>query len=349
MNDGPAIVTGVPGWLGTRFVQTLLEGMPELPKLVLARERRVSILTVNPKFTASQLQSYNQVRLVHGDVCEPSSLTPLFDEARGGTVFHIAGVVHPQRGIKELFAVNARGTDNMIQAALRAGVRRFVFISSNSPVGCNANANERFDESAPYKPYLNYGKSKCVAEQVVRAAAGNIEIVILRPPWFYGPGQPPRQTLFFKMIRQGKFPLVGDGLNMRSMAYIDNICQAMHLADQQDQAQGETYWIADRQPYTMRQIIDTVEELLEHEFGLAVAHKRFRLPFIASEAAYLVDLALQSCGLYHQKVHVLSEMNKTIACQIDKAERELGYAPSVALKEGMRRSIRWVLDQGIGL
>jgi nucleoside-diphosphate-sugar epimerase len=54
-------------------------------------------------------------------------------------------------------------------------------------------------------------------------------------------------------------------------------------------------------------------------------------------------------GLYHQKIHVLSEMNKTIACSIDKARRELGYAPVVELEEGMRRSLAWCLAEGIRL
>jgi nucleoside-diphosphate-sugar epimerase len=49
-------------------------------------------------------------------------------------------------------------------------------------------------------------------------------------------------------------------------------------------------------------------------------------------------------GIYHQKIHVLSEMNKTIACTIAKAERELGYRPEVELEEGMRRSIAWCLQ-----
>jgi nucleoside-diphosphate-sugar epimerase len=60
----------------------------------------------------------------------------------------------------------------------------------------------------------------------------------------------------------------------------------------------------------------------------------------------MVDKMLQSLGLYHQKIHVLSEMDKTIACTIDKAERELGYAPKVDLEEGMRRSVSWMLANG---
>ena len=54
-------------------------------------------------------------------------------------------------------------------------------------------------------------------------------------------------------------------------------------------------------------------------------------------------------GFYHQKIHVLSEMNKTIACSIEKAQRELGYNPPVALEEGMRRSLAWCLAQGLSL
>ena len=56
------------------------------------------------------------------------------------------------------------------------------------------------------------------------------------------------------------------------------------------------------------------------------------------------DATLQRFGLYQQKIHVLSEMNKTIACSIDKAVRVLGYDPKVGLEEGMRRSLRWTMN-----
>jgi nucleoside-diphosphate-sugar epimerase len=181
----------------------------------------------------------------------------------------------------------------------------------------------------------------------VRAAnEGAFETVVIRPPWFYGPGQPPRQGLFFTMIKDGKAPLVGPGDNRRSMAYVDNICQGLLLCERVEQARGQVYWIADRRPYPMTEILDTVERVLERDFQIPVAHKRMRLPGFASSVAWLVDGALQSMGVYHQKMHVLSEMSRTIACTIAKAERELGYDPKVDLEEGMRRSIRWMLDNG---
>jgi nucleoside-diphosphate-sugar epimerase len=178
---------------------------------------------------------------------------------------------------------------------------------------------------------------------------GGIETVIVRPPWFYGPDQPPRQTLFFRMIREGKAPILGDGQQRRSMAYVDNLCQGLVLAERTPAATGETYWIADERPYTMNEIVDTVERLLEREFGLAVAHRRLRLPSAVGDAARAADALIQRAGFYHQKVHVLGELNRSIACSVEKARRELGYRPTIALEEGMRRSIRWCLDRGIAL
>lgn len=77
--------------------------------------------------------------------------------------------------------------------------------------------------------------------------------------------------------------------------------------------------------------------------------KRMKLPEIVSKIACWVDKTIQGLGFYHQKFHVLSEMNKTITSSIGKARRELGYQPTVALEEGMRRSLQWVVDKQGGL
>jgi nucleoside-diphosphate-sugar epimerase len=146
------------------------------------------------------------------------------------------------------------------------------------------------------------------------------------------------------MISEGKAPIVGGGKNRRSMAYIDNICQGLLLCERVEQAKGGVYWIADRRSYSMNEIVDTIERVMERDFAVKVRHKRARVPGVVSRIAWVVDLQLQWMGLYHQRIHVLSEMNKTIACSVARAEKELGYAPKVELEEGMRRSIRWMLD-----
>ena len=268
-------------------------------------------------------------------------------DAEGATIFHCAGIVHPKYSVRQFYDVNVEGTRNLLKAARVGRVRRFIFVSSNSPVGSNPEPADVFDESSTLRPYMNYGRSKKLAEDLVNEAGANgwFETVIIRPCWFYGPNQPQRQTLFFDMIRTGTVPVVGSGLNRRSMSYIDNVCQGLMLCEQVSAANGRTYWIADHRPYTMLEIIETIERLMEREFQIPVAHKRLYLPDAASTIALGVDALLQGAGLYHQKIHVLSEMNRTIACSVTTAIQELGYDPKIELEEGMRRSIASMLGR----
>jgi nucleoside-diphosphate-sugar epimerase len=344
------LVTGAPGWLGTRLVRNLIGGLSDVPGLEKAdRELPIRCL-VRTGIDASPLRAMGEsIQVVEGDLRDPVSLKTFCRDAEGGTLFHCAGLIHPARRVKELYEVNVDGTRALLQTAEEAGVRRAAIVSSNSPIGTNPGSDHLFDEASPYNPYMNYGRSKMLMEQEVHQfqARGKLETVIVRPPWFYGPDQPPRQTLFFTMIKNGSAPIVGDGESRRSMAFVDNICQGLLLCESVPSANGQTYWIADRRPYTMNQIVDTVERLLETEFDIPVAHKRLKLPYVAGEVAMWMDAAIQGVGLYQQKIHVLSEMNKTIACTIQKAEEELGYDPKVELEEGMRRSIHWCLDEGL--
>jgi nucleoside-diphosphate-sugar epimerase len=288
----------------------------------------------------------DRIEVVSGDVRNAADCAKLCADSKGAVLFHTAGMIHPRK-VKEFYDINLDGTVNLLEAAIQAGVKRAVVVSSNSPCGCNPHPDHLFDEESPYRPYMNYGRSKMRMELAVKERQGKIETVIIRAPWFYGPNQPPRQTLFFQMIRDGKAPIVGSGKNLRSMAYIDNLCQGLLLAALVEKASGNIYWIADKRPYSMNEIIDTVERLLETEFGQKCAHKRMRLPGLASEVALMMDATLQAAGIYQQKIHVLSEMNKTIACSVARAEKELGFKPGVALEEGMRRSLKWCAAQGI--
>jgi nucleoside-diphosphate-sugar epimerase len=340
------LVTGAAGWTGQRLVESLILGLHDSECLSAPQPGlRVRCLVLPGQRSVVFERLSAHVEVVEGDLRRPEDCARFCADARGAIVFHTAGVIHPSR-VREFNEVNVEGTKGLLSAAAAAGIRRAVVVSSNSPCGCNPSRTHRFDESSRYHPYMNYGRSKMLMEQAVHAVQkeGRLETVIVRPPWFYGPYQPPRQSLFFRMIRDGKAPIVGDGNNLRSMCYIDNLCQGLMLAALTAKASGQTYWIADERPYSMNEIIDTVEKCLETEFGIACAHKRLRLPGLASEFALVADAVLQAVGVYHQKIHVLSEMNKTIACAVDRARTDLGYQPRIALEEGMRRSIRWVLD-----
>jgi nucleoside-diphosphate-sugar epimerase/choline dehydrogenase-like flavoprotein len=340
------LLTGAPGWLGTRLAESLLGGVPAARAAV--PPGRVLRCLVRPSEDAGVLSALSpDVELAPGDLTDPESLRAFCRGAEGATLFHVAGLVHPARFVREFERVNVEGTRSLLAAAQEAGVRRVVVVSSNSPIGCNPSPDHVFDESSPVNPYMGYGRSKARMEAIVRDvhASGRLETVIVRPPWFYGPRQPARQTQFFTMIKNGRFPILGDGRQRRSMAYVDNICQGLLLAAASERANGQTYWIADERPYTIEQIVTTVAEVLE-SFGFACRPARLRLPRAVGELARWMDAGIQRTGLYQQQLHVLGEMHQTIACSIAKAQRELGYAPAVALREGMAASVEWCLANG---
>lgn len=337
------VITGATGWLGTALVHALTgDG-------TWRRDGRLRTL-VRDRTEADRLRSLDdRIEPVVGDLTVDADVAALF-ETGGATVdvVHTAGVIHPG-SVDEFFAVNAGGTRSMLRHAAETGVRRFVHVSSNSPFGTNAGPGDRFRDDEPYHPYYGYGRSKMEAEIAVgEAVDAGLDAVIVRPPWFYGPHQPPRQTTFFTMVRRGLFPVFAGGDQRRSMVYVDNLVQGVVRAELTATSPGRAWWIADERPYTVTEIVETVGRALRDE-GLEVTPNRARVPGFVAQVAERADALIQRTGRYHQQIHVLGEMNKNIAVDISGARRDLGYDPEIALYDGMRRSIRWCLDQGLEL
>ena len=336
----PAVVTGAAGWLGQNLVRAVAGDRPRVRCLVRAPFEAPLLEVVGPS-----------VEPVVGDVRDPVAVARLFDGVgAGATVFHAAAVIHPERHVRELYDVNVGGAQLVVDGARRAEAGRFVHVSSNSPFGANARPTDRFTEDSAYAPYLGYGRSKMEAEQIVARSheRGDVPTVIVRAPWFYGPFQPARQTRFFAAIRRGRFPLVGDGTQQRSMVYSGNLVDGLLRAESTPDAAGRVYWIADAEPYELRGVIEGVREALVAE-GFEVNDRELRLPRVAGVVAAAADTVLQRRGRYVQALHVLGELKDTIACDITRARAELGYEPAVSLVEGMRRSIRWCVDRGLRL
>ncbi|MGQ0831522.1 MAG: NAD-dependent epimerase/dehydratase family protein [Microthrixaceae bacterium] len=333
------VITGAGGWLGQNLVRAVLSDRRAVRCLVQTEQEAALLSLASPV-----------VQAVVGDVRDPTALDRLFDGMSGATVVHAAAIIHPLRRVQEIHDVNVGGTQLALDRARRFGSGRFVHISSNSPFGANPTPEDRFTESSPFNPYMAYGRSKADAETLVAAAwaRGDVQTVVLRPPWFYGPHQPERQTQWFRAVRRGRFPLIGDGSNRRSMVFTGNLVHAVERAEVSAPALGKAYWIADGEPLEMRSIIGTVREALVAE-GLTVSGGQPRLPRLAGVVAERLDGVLQARGRYVQALHVLGELKDTIACDIGLARRELAYHPPTTLLDGMRDSIRWCLERGQAL
>lgn len=330
------VVTGAAGWFGSAFLDLLAQ----------QEVNGVRLLVRSPTDVPTVHGHLPHARVYVGDVADRQVAADLFDGVTSCEVVHAAGVIHPTR-LSEFERVNAVGSEVVVSQALRSGLRRFVHISSNSVIGTNPTPDEAFRDQEPFHPYLGYGDSKMRGEVAVQQAleAEGVPGVILRPPWFYGRFQPERQARFLKTVRSGRFPLIGDGENRRSMVDVDRLASAAWQALRADTVGVSPYWVADGQPYTMNEILAAVREAARLE-GLPVTEGAVRLPAIAGRIAYRADAMLQRFGRYQQEIHVAGELDKTIACRVDGAVRDLGFVPAVDLVEGMRRSYRWGLENG---
>jgi len=333
------VITGASGWLGRALVH----------RLTADPTRQRLRLLAHTTAEARMLESVGNAEVVTGDIARPDTARRLLHAIDGDfDVIHTAGVIHP-RSTREFFEINANGTRHVAEAAGEYDVRRLVHVSSNSPFGTNPHTNDTFRANEPFNPYYGYGVSKMQAELAVfEAIDRGLDATIVRPPWFYGPFQPPRQTTFFRLIRAGHFPVVGNGEQRRSMVYVDNLVDGVIAAELSPAARGKAYWIADRRPYTVNEIVETVGRALVDE-GLEVRTPSAHLPAIVGRTAETADRILQRVGLYQQQLHVLGEMNHTIACDISAARADLGYEPRVELYDGMRASIRWCIAEGLEL
>lgn len=344
------LITGATGWLGQRLLKCLrhYKASFESVRCLVPENEPLALAQLRDEYK----DSAQRYEFVTGDITNKHTLLPFFQDCDGAALIHCAGIIHAKPSV--LWQVNVDGTRNLLNLAMNRGIKRVVYVSSNSPCGFNLSnrLEDAFTDDFSRKPeilnpYMAYGRAKAEAEQLVwESTFGTaLKYVIIRPTWFYGPGQPPRQTEFFKMVRDGRAPIVGDGTNLRSMTYVDNLVGALIASAALPWVTGQTYWISDKRPYSMNEIVDTIEDVLEKDFGIKCKGKRLRLPRFVSPVAQRIDGALQRFNLYNQKIHVLGEMGENIFCDISKAQKWLGYNPDIELRAGMCRSIQDVLDR----
>jgi nucleoside-diphosphate-sugar epimerase len=331
---GTLLVTGVPGWLADAFLRSLgRDPISDVSRVRCLVQTSSSLDGLEPKNRWGI-----EAEVVRGDLQDTASLA----QAVAGVdyVIHGAAIMHVRR-IEEFYAINTQGTRNLAWAAAKAGVRRFVYLSTNAAAG-RGDAPERLvRETDADNPLSHYGRSKWLGERSLFDAPGHMERTVLRPCMFYGPPVPRRHVDVYRRIAHGWMPLVGSGKYARSLTYIDNLLQGVRLALSKSSAASQIYNIADAEPYTTRQVTEAMARALE-------ARPRYiPLPGIVATLAFRADGLLASLGFYQQTLHLLGEANWNVGVSIEKARRELGYTPKVGIEEGMRAAVRWCRERGL--
>lgn len=337
------IIFGANGWLGKNLLDQFDSKIKKGNNFSLTA-------VIEDESQQIELKDFKQfiTRIINADITNPNQLNFLKKNNGDRLIIHCASVIHP-KNVKQFYKVNYFGTKNIIEMSKHSSAKTtFIYISSNSPFGVNSSnqLSSSFDEQSEYKPYMKYGFTKMLAEkEVKKSASQNFKFCIVRAPWFYGKYQPARQFEFFKMIKNGNVPLIGSGKNKRSMISVQSLAKAVWLSACNEKAENNIFWIADKNPYEMKDIIDTIRQIMDKDFHIITRAGYIKLPNLISEIAFYIDKLLQEFGLYNQKIHVLSEMNKNIHCSVSKAEKLIGFQPEISQRNSLLESIQEAIDK----
>jgi nucleoside-diphosphate-sugar epimerase len=305
-----ALVTGGSGFIGSALVRAMVGAGHE-------------VVILDDLSTGSRRNLADEVQLVEGDVRDPAAVR----EAAAGAevVFHLAALPSVARSMADpvtAHRVNVDGTVNVLVAAKDTGVRRVVYTSSSSVYGDTPTLPKR--EDMPVQPRSPYAAAKLSGEAYCRAfdASFDLETVSLRPFNVFGPRQDPESPYaaviprFVTAMRAGQRPgIFGDGGQSRDFTYVDNMVEALVLAaGAGPEAAGEVMNVGCGGRTSLLELVAALNELLGTELEPVFSDPR---PGDVRDSE----------------------------ASVEKAARLIGYRPSVDVREGLDRTVRWLSER----
>ena len=326
-----SLVTGGCGFVGAAIVRALKARGDEVIVLDLAADCPVENV------------DYRRI-----DITDKAAV---IEACRGvDTIIHNASIVHTKQNKQDVvWAVNLGGTENMLEAARRQGVSRFVYISSGSVV-YEGKDIENGDESLPYSSVSQapYADSKIAAEKLVLAenGKGGVATCALRPHVIFGPGDNRFMPALLAKGRNGQLRVqIGRGVWLSDYTYVSNLTDAVLLADEalakdglNSIAAGQAYFITNGEPMPFWYFIRKVAARL----GFPPVKYRAPKSLVYVIAAVMEGIDTLKGGTLNAE-DGLTRFAIRYMCthhyfSIEKARRELGYNPSVTVDEGIERT-----------
>jgi len=306
------LITGVAGFIGSRFAEVMLEQGPALgyDDFVL-----VDALTYSGRLeNLGAVLPDPRVRFVHASINDAEAMDAAMDGV--DAVVHLAAESHVDRsiaGAAPFFVTNVLGTQQLLESARRAGVQRFVHVSTDEVYGSIDEGSWREDHVLePNSPYSASKAGSDLAALAYHSTFG-MHVSVTRCSNNYGPRQYPEKVipLFVSNLVDGlPVPLYGDGLNVRDWLHVDDHCQGIALVLAGGRA-GEIYNIGGGTELTN---VDLTHRILE------------------------------LCGVGEDRiVRVADRLGHDRRYSVDctKIATELGYAPKVPFAEGLVSTVAW--------
>lgn len=327
------LVTGASGFLGGYLVEELLrKGMR-----VIAMVRR------NSKINALKEMG---IEIRFGDLTAKSSLLEATKNI--DIVIHLAAY-YTFFGKREIYReVNVEGTRLLCEVATKNGVKRIIYCSSTEAIG--PVETPPGDENTPPNPQYEYGKSKLMAENVVKSfSAEGLEYTIIRPTGIYGPKNVDDVSYWFitsyaKNSLATRF-IVGSGENLIQFVHVKDAVEGFYLAlEKYEISKNQTYIISEDRAYTYNEVYRILSKICGRK-----PPSRHIPSYLAKSIVTPVGFVKRLFGdenfMWHPSM--VDSVTTNRAYSVDKAKKELGYKPKFDLKRGLEDTVNWYREKGM--
>jgi len=310
------VVTGGAGFIGSNFVRRVLTDA--YPQFAGASVVVLDALTYSGNLAnLASVSGSDRYSFVHGDIRDPAVLAQVIPGA--DAVVHFAAESHVDRSVLDssiFVETNVLGTQRLLDAALHAGVRKFVHVSTDEVYGSIASGS--WNEDRPLEPNSPYSASKAGSDLLARSyfRTHGLDVSITRCSNNYGPYHFPEKVIplfVTNLIDDKHVPLYGDGGNIRDWLHVDDHCAGIALVLAGGRA-GEVYNIGGGTELSNRELTGLLLEATGRDWSYVDAVEDRK----GHDLRYSVD--------------------------IGKISRELGYAPRVPFAEGLADVVQWYRD-----
>ena len=326
MTEKTAFITGATGFTGSHLARRLRqEGW------------RVKCL-VRPQ-SDFKLPEDLQCEIVTGDLTNPHSYEQALSDVE--VLFHIAAFYRDQAHDDVFWKVNFEGTKQLVNAAIRAKVKKFIHCSTAGVHG--AVEHPPADESAPFRPGYAYQESKLAAERFVyeKMQSGDLVGSIFRPTGIYGPGDR-RLLKLFKMADAPVTLILGKGKFLYHLTYVDDLIDGILLLEEKPEAEGQIFILAGDEYIELSQLISLIGAIMGTRVHfIQVPFKP--VYFLATITEYIGKILRINPILYRRRLDFFWKDRAFISY---KAKTMLGYQPRFSLEKGLENTLNWYKEQG---
>jgi nucleoside-diphosphate-sugar epimerase len=317
------LVTGAAGFLGSHVTELLVERDQHPRALVRPGETLRGVDTA-------------EVDVRTGDLRDPATIGQALRGAE--CVVHCAARTAPWGSEAEYERTNVRGLETLVSAAMAAGVRRLVHVSSITVHGNDVGGEA--DERAALRAEPNpYSRTKVAGERLLERMIRELHapVTIVRPGWIYGPRDMNSFARLAHQIQKRQMVMVGSGHNHLPLIYARDAAQGLLLAAEAPGSEGRTYLLVNDELVTQHQFVTAIAAELN------VPPPARRMPYrlattLGGLAEDLARLARTRPPIMRYGMQLLGGENRFV---ITRARNELGFDPQVSMAEGVRRSIHW--------